>query len=588
MAKNKLEEKVKLNKARDLVQKRFRTSQKYVQNYFVNFQEYYRLYRSVLESGRFPWRSNLFIPKTFEIVETVAPRVAQAQRTFKTLPVEGMDVENAEAFTDLLKFQFSKTNMEDVIEELVKESLIYGTAVAKITWRDGLPNPEAVDIYDFFPDPKARNVGEMKYAIHRVERDIEDLEQNPNYDKGVIKKLKGNDGSVKSNEDRMEREALIGVSSEDRTRKRFEVLEYWGEFDGEQYIIVVVGDEVLRCDKNPYANWNPFVVVRDTIVPHEFYGIGEVEPIISLQNELNDTRNQRLDNVKLNSNVQWVVTAGGVVFEDELVSQPGGVIHTTRPDGVKPLERRPVPSEAFTEESIIKSDMERTTGANSSMSGALVSPMGGTQGGVLNRTATAYQGAINQGDKRFSAKINHMKRALISMGRKFLELSQQFMTQPQMIRIIGQGGEAALVPLMPEDIKSNFDLDVDIEYLDDFQRFQQDIGVVQAMANVPTFDVASYMVDSLERNGHKDIKKYLLKPQPPAPEQPNMNYQLKGELMPDAVAQLLDKRENIKTHPEEVAAKMRENVGAEKQQQADITSTLRESYATEGSGSRRI
>jgi hypothetical protein len=567
----------KRKEALDLVVKRFNASETFVRPYFEMFQEFYKLYRSYIEEGRLPWRSNLFIPKTFEIVETIAPRVAMSQRTFKALPVEGMDVQNAEAYTDLLKLQFEKTDMEDIVEQLVKESLIYGTSVCKVSWMDNLPNPEVVDIFDFFFDPKARNDQEMKYAIHRCERDIEDLEENPNYDKAAINRLKEG-SSTPDNTERQERQAIVGASEpKDDSRKRFELLEYWGTFKGENYIIVVANrEEVLRCDTNPYEKWNPFVVVRDTIVPHEFYGIGEIEPNVSLQNELNDIRNQRLDNIKLNINSMWKVLAGGAQYEEELISRPGGIVHMTRQDGVLPMDRQVVPAEAFTEESIIKSDMERSTGSNSPLSGALVSPMGGSQGGVINRTATAWQGAINQADKRFSAKVNQLKRGLIKIGRKFIELSQQFVTEPQAIRIFNQDGQllfdknGRLPYVMPEDIKENFDLTVDIEYLDEFQRFQQNSAIAQAMANVPTFDVAKFMVDALSDSGRKDVEKYILKPQPPAPEQPKIAYQLRGDIMPDAVAQILDKHDNIKTHPQEVGAQMRAESAADTQKAAEI------------------
>ena len=572
MAINKLKKK----EAIELVNTRFNVSEKYTQSFFTRFQGYYQLYRSYLDSGRLPWRSNLFIPKTFEIIETVAPRIAQAQRTFKTLPVEGMDVLNAEAYTDLLKFQFAKTNMEDVIEEWVKETLIYGTGIVKVSWgQNDMPNPEVVDIYDFFPDPKARYMEEAKYVIHRVERDISDLEANPNYDKVALKRLKEGTGKSESNPDRQQREGLMGTTSSDTTRKRFEVLEYWGDFEGKPYIIVVADGELLRCDPNPLATGIPFVSAVDHNVPHEFYGIGEIEPIESLQNELNDVRNQRMDNVKLNLNVMWQVLAGGVQFEDELVSRPGGIVHMTRPDGVQPLKRSPIDQSAFTEESIIKSDAERATGANSPMSGALVSPMGGTSGGVMNRTATAYQGAINQADKRFNTKVNHIKMGLIKVGRKFLELDQQFMTKPQVIRVIGKKGES-LQQVLPEDIKSGFDLTVEIEYLDEFQRLQQDTQIAQSMAQVPGFDLPRFMVDSLERNGRKGVERYLKPPEPPKPEESKVNYRLSGDLMPDAVAQITQKRDGVKTAPDEVAAAMRMKVAEEDRQAADKQKVMAE------------
>jgi len=568
--------KIEKNEASKLVIDKFKVAESYTNSFFTRFQGYYELFRSYLQSGKLPFRSNLFIPKTFEIIETVAPRIVQAQRTFKTLPVEGMDVANAEAYSDLLKFQFQATDMEDVIEEWVKETLIYGTGFIKITWgKNDMPYPESVDIFDIFPDPKARNLEEAKYIIHRVYRDIEDLESNPNYDKKVVAKLKKAGGSAEDNAERTQRLSVAGTTAEDKDRKRFEILEYWGKYNGEDYIIAVEkSGELLRCDKNPYKCGHPFIVARDQIIPHELYGIGEVEPIESLQNELNDLRNQRMDNVKLSLNNMWEVIAGGVQFEDELISRPGGVIHTTRPDALKPLDKNDVTQSGYNEEPIIKSDMERTTGANTAMAGALVSPMGGTQGGVLNRTATAYQGSINQGDKRFNAKVNQIKRGLIKAGRKFLELDQQFMDKPQVIRVVGKKGEQ-LIPVMPEDIKSNFDLTIEVEYLDEFQRLQQDQQIAQSMMNVPGFDLAKFMVDSLEKNGRKGVDRYLQEVPPKPPEPPKVNMSLKGDMMPDAVAQILDKREGIKSNPEVVAAAMR----AEKQQEDKNTAEIRNKSA---------
>lgn len=571
------------DKALQLVKERFNNSKNFTKGYFANFQEYYKLYRSYLDEGRLPWRSNLFIPKTFEIVETVAPRIAQAQRTFRAYPVEGTDTNAAEAFTDLLKFQFSKTKMEGIIEELVKETLIYGTGVVKVTWgADDFPNPEVVDIFDFFPDPKARNLSEAKYCIHRVERDIEDLEENPNYSKDAIEKLKQAKGNSEANEERKFREAITGSSSSDGSRKRCEVLEYWGNFNGKEYLIVVAGDEILRMDENPYACGNPFVVVYDHKVPHEFYGIGEVEPIESLQNELNDVRNQRMDNVKLNLNNMWKVLPGGVQSEHDLISRPGGVIHMTRPDGVLPLEKNPIDPSAFTEEAIIKSDAERATGANSPISGALVSPMGGTQGGAINRTATGFQGAINQADKRFFSKINQIKMGIVAIGEKFLKLDQQFMDKEQVVRIVGEDGMAINVPVYPDDIKGGFDLEIDVEYMDDFQKAQQNIGLLQFATQVPGFDVPRFISEQiLAKTGVKNWKEYILPPQPEKPEESKINMSLSGEIMPDAVAQILDKRENIKSHPDVVAAKMREAKAGEMEKQAQIANELSQQNATQ-------
>jgi hypothetical protein len=558
--KDILSEKQTHREALELVKKRYNASVAYLQPYFSHWQDLYKLYRCQLDKGKLPWRSNLFISKTFEIIETLAPRIAEAQKVFKTIPTEGSDVQSAEAYTDLLKYQFYRGDMEAVIEEWVKETLIYGTGIIKVTWgKDDMPIAEVVDVFDFYPDPKARYIEEAKYAIHRVMRDIEDLKDNPNYDQDVISYLeKNNEGTTDSSVERRQTLGVTGISDTDRTRKRFEVLEYWGYFKGEEYLIATTCDRILRCEKNPYKSGMPFVVAVDQKVPHQLYGIGEIEPIESMQNELNDVRNQRMDNIKLSLNNMWHVVAGGVQFEDELVSRPGGIIHLTRVDGLIPNQRQTIDGSAFTEESIIKNDMERTTGVNSPLSGALVSPMGGGSGSSFGgKTASAFNAAIAQSDKRFNSKISQIKRGLVAIGRKFLELDQQFMTKPQVVRIVGEDGES-LMEILPEDIKKHFDLDVDIEYVDEIQKMQQNISLLQYLSNLPGFDTAKWVAEQIvAKAGVKDYKKYLLKPKPPQPEMPKTTFQIKGEATPDAVAQLLDKTQGIKSHPELVAALMR-------------------------------
>lgn len=570
-----LEKKQRDKEALELVQSRFNVSKAYTQGYFSRFQRYYELYRSYLQKGSLPWRSNLFIPKSFEIVETVAPRIAQAQRTFKVYPVAADDVETAEAYSSLLKWQFYKSHMEETIEELTKETLIYGTGVLKVTWNPeyNCPWSEVVDIYDFFPDPKARCDYEMKYVIHRVYRDLDDLKKNPNYNKAAIKKLEAIKSSEQDNSERKARLGVIGVNGDDSTRNRFEVLEYWGNFgnDGKQYIIVIANGQLLRFEENPYQDGIPFIVVNDTKVPHELYGIGEIEPIEALQNEINDVRNQRMDNTKLGINKMFKVVAGGVQFEDELVSRPGGIIHVTRPDGLLPNDTQPIPAEAFTEESIIKSDMERTTGANTAMSGALVSPMGGTQGGAINRTATAYQGSINQGDKRFSAKVNQIKIGIVKAGKKYLKYDQQFMTAPQVIRVVGkEGNEEFPMTIYPQDIKNDFDLEIDVEYIDEFQQAQQDAELLQIMSGVAEFNTVKLAQDILEKRGKKDVSKYLLPPTPPPKEQTKVSVILKGDIAPDASALILEQRDGIKSNPDVVASQMRQMQAQENAQQVEM------------------
>jgi len=63
-------------------------------------------------------------------------------------------------------------------------------------------------------------------------------------------------------------------------------------------------------------------------------------------------------------------------------------------------------------------------------------------------------------------------------------------------------------------------------------------------------------------------------PEPEKREEPKMNLQLRGDMTPAAVAQLIDKKEGIKSHPDLVASKMRRQQKEENQPTIEELKTL--------------
>jgi hypothetical protein len=62
--------------------------------------------------------------------------------------------------------------------------------------------------------------------------------------------------------------------------------------------------------------------------------MGLIEPVISLQNELNTVRRQRLDNVNLMINRMWKVLSTADVDMDKLTAQPGGIVLTDNMEAI--------------------------------------------------------------------------------------------------------------------------------------------------------------------------------------------------------------------------------------------------------------
>jgi hypothetical protein len=214
--------------------------------------------------------------------------------------------------------------------------------------------------------------------------------------------------------------------------------------------------------------------MADTKVPKESEGIGEIEPNIHLQAELNTNRNQRIENVKMAINNMTAYVQGRVDPED-LVSRPNGTIAVENIDDIRkalmPIQTGTVNPAAYTEEDRIKMDMQETSGITKYLRG--IQPTG-------SATATEITSLQNEANVRIKQKLRNAVRALEKIGDLWLKLNQQYMTQTQYIRIsndrkdqlnfvqpVQYGGNAdevmgkvnySFLNVAPEDIAGQYDM----------------------------------------------------------------------------------------------------------------------------------
>lgn len=451
----------------DRISTKYNESLNFQKTYFDNFNEYYQIYRGVRNSAKqnYKGRANLFVPAIFTSIESTVPLLVGSKPNIEAIPVEPGDNENALAIGKLLSYQWEQMNMKVKVKSWVKQALIYGTGILKLTWSfkgefgnviQDKPEAELVDLFDFFFDTKGTNAEDAEWFIHRTYRNLEDLKDNDNYD--IPKELQV---EVTADEYKTQRDAIMGLSRQEASdNKKVELWEYWGKYDlngdglDEDCLIVIANRKyIIRAIENPYDHKKkPFIILKDTDIPFEFLGMGEVEPLKSLQYELNDVRNQRMDNVTLILNRMWLVDKGADVDEEDLVSQAGGVIHTGNMNGIKDLTTPDVTQSAYNEENIIKQDIKDTSGVTDVAKGST------TNSGSL-RSAQAINMLMEAANGRFKYKLDNLEDSLKEFGRQLIALNQQFVTEPMVIRITGEMG-TAWKQLNPNEIQGKFDIDV--------------------------------------------------------------------------------------------------------------------------------
>ncbi len=456
------------------------------------WKEYYKLYRSYLEDKR-ENKANLFVPYMFSTIESVVPRLTDTifrQKPYlRPMPRTLEDKPHAEALEALLDYQIDLMKFKAICTSWFKEATIYGTGIAKIGWKtkyqtvvdkrlvpinnfmdifragdsgiyetyeheiiayDG-PFIECVDIFDYYVDPYCEDHRDARWAVHKTLKDIDYLKDMQ--EKGIYENVDEVEDAGKR-VDHSATKRLMGIQQATQPgpdEGMNEISEYWEK----DRVITVANDiVVLRDAPNPYHHKRlPFVKVVNTQVPKEFWGIGEVEPSESLQNELNTLRNQAIDNLSLAINNMFLVSEQAGIDADDLTFRPNGIIWTNKPDVNEALMQigpsRVSPS-SFNMEEVIKKDIQETSG--------VVQYVKGMEPG-RQATATEITSLQREANYRFIQKIRNMIDGLEEVGEMMVALNQQFIEEPQAIRIAGEKG-FEFKTIAPDEIMGQFDIQI--------------------------------------------------------------------------------------------------------------------------------
>lgn len=440
----------------------------------------YNNWRGVLDSSLYPWRSKLFIPWSFTVVETIIPRVFARDPKWRAIarnpdfPPDGPRV-----VQDLLTYQWNHLGMRLKMYDYIKDSLMYSKGIAKITWNfqrrnktfmepvvgdDDVitfkktvkseveyddPQVEIIDPMDIYIDPDATCLDDASYLIHRKTVSLKKLKDNPNYKNlDKIKQTSYADQYM----DKLLR-YRNAVPPRDKHKDLVEVLEYWGADD--RLIVLANRSVVLRDDPNPYNHKNiPFIELDDYRDPHRLYGQSELSVIDPLQREINSIRNQRrdYDNLALNPVIRMV--PGTLRNPNSAVMSPGAVWMVSDLNSMDVFTLPQLQGASGEIEDRTARDIKMTTAIDEIGIGLLPD-------NPQRRSATEVMTSQKSAGRRFSMKIALLEEAVKKMGQMIFALDQQFLDQERIIQIVGQHGAAEWVKLGPEDVRADYFIDIE-------------------------------------------------------------------------------------------------------------------------------
>ena len=268
----------------------------------------------------------------------------------------------AQRMEKLMHDQLDESEAPKHLRSVAFETCLFGTGVMKgpfaqskeyPRWNeDGeydpimetIPKMEYVSIWDFYPDPDARNMSEAEFTIqrHRLNRtQLRNLKKRPHFRDESIELAIDYGADYYRNywEDALEEDSVS------EQMDRFEVLEYWGVLDNElaeeadlelpdeladqdqvQVNIWVCNGQILRLVLNPFTPSRiPYLSVPYELNPYSFFGIGVAENMTDTQLLMNGFMRMAVDNGALSGNLLIEVDETNLVPGQDLQVYPGKV-----------------------------------------------------------------------------------------------------------------------------------------------------------------------------------------------------------------------------------------------------------------------
>lgn len=477
----------------------------------------YRLYRgetlSQFNYGRMPLHS----PTPFKIVESMHPRIMRtifgSERWFQLYGVQAEHDQPARAQEALCRDQFRVMDYQQKTSRLVRDGLIYGTAIQKTWWRQQIidrafrrgrrvPDPkipggsrvelqavqrkelgydgnysEPVSIFDFLTSPTASSIDDAEWACDRsmwADFKVKQMAELGHWKNCHLLKDHPGTHDISYGDEFKERKSYVyGVfdpreASTSPTTPHYEVVDWWGplvvkhengSYETKMCNVVMIepnGPSIIaRVTVNPFWHGKkPYQVWRPLDLQDELYGIGAIEMIARLSLEKDTKRNLLMAATQLEANPMWLVSDQANIPPGQLILQPGLALRVPSiQDSIAPLHLPQVSDSALKAENILEAEMREVSGVTAPVIG-VNDPMGGS-----DKTATQSNNDLDAVNMRLSGAIANFDREItVPTLEQMAWNNQQFLSYSKVVREVGPMGIRFIdrFEIRPEDLIGQF------------------------------------------------------------------------------------------------------------------------------------
>lgn len=322
---------------------------------------------------------------------------------------------------------------------------------------------EVLDCFDVYLDPIAdanQNDADLFRVLRKSKGEVMrciDSGVYPHLDKAIVA-AHGQDLSVGSRNKKKAVAQFAGIDYD--PKDMVELHEFWGtvvcsDLEYNDVVITILGNNVARAEKNPYWRGRPIIVGTPVPLPNQVYGLGLLEPVLGMLQQLTILTNQRLDNQELTIDSTWMMVNDGVTDPDEVYMAPGHVITVGDMSSIQPVPKPHDFQVTYNESTLLEQTIDQAVGT-----GAYIGTQQGRSGERV--TATEIQAVRDAGGNRLSSLHAHMEDTqLLPLVERVVFFMQQFVSQEEILRVQGADSQSFdYVMVGPEEINQPWKVSV--------------------------------------------------------------------------------------------------------------------------------
>ncbi len=454
----------------DYVLKKFNAARKYARlGFWDTWKQCRSLYNNQRVMANYMGNSDGFVPETFTIIQALKSHVVKGGYKTQFLPRDDGHNGDVEVLNNLMDFAFDQDMTDTKVDAAIDDQFQVGNGyLFQYVDDGGLACNKYVSTEDAFFDPDATNYRNLGYAGYRYltnQKDLEDEEvvnidydpENPKSEKH-IKRFKNTDqlkgSKAKTTDDKTAKQLRDEMTSGSVYENKDDVVEVIVFYDYENQYYIGNRKVLLEKVETPFKRdakemqsvddqgqpvkfmlpkIKPFLPVapfRNYVDGALWYAKGDVEVVMELQERLNDTQNQKTDNLSYVLNRMWALDPAYAHKIDEIQNVPGAVF-TVPPGALQEIQTPPLGQDADIEIARIKDEMRRATAADEIMFNASKGEMSKFQ----------VQAQIAEGTTRFANKLDKLQNeGFRIMAENMFKIMQIYITSEKAVRLVGKEG----------------------------------------------------------------------------------------------------------------------------------------------------